>query len=228
MKTFNQFKQYLTEAESFDVTIDEMADMIVRDCGPFLQESDGLRHGPLFRGINNVSDEFIQKSVRKDRKPKDTTEFLHDLFDDFFQEKFGTRFRTVSMFTFSDSTPARHYGTPYMVFPIEDFNYIWSPEVNDLFDKTLKILDKIDLDDPEIVITQLERGVLPDESLEIIKNGFKKELEDASYRGEQLPRAMEANNIEIMIDVNSYYGVLFTEENRKALLKAINQKFRLK
>lgn len=94
----------------------------------------------LFRGMGGFERDipFI-KEVRKDRKPKDTNEGVSRIVDDMFYDKFGFRPRSQGLFCFG--MPSRdpmfddmvEFGIPYIIFPIGNPKFIWSPKVNDFY-----------------------------------------------------------------------------------------------
>jgi len=96
----------------------------------------------LYRGIKksfNKDDSFIGDrnyfigTVRKDRRPKDLSIDLHVLFDNAFEEVFGWKARSQGLFTSGHKSDTSSYGRPYVVFPIGQFNFIYSKEITDLY-----------------------------------------------------------------------------------------------
>ena len=74
-----------------------------------------------------------RKEVRlTNRTPHATDELRHERFNDFFSRKFGYPFRN-SVFATGDSMDAAVYGNGiHVIFPIGDFDFLWSPYVRDM------------------------------------------------------------------------------------------------
>ena len=105
---------------------------IINDCMPFIQDLYKNKYPFIYSGRKS-NDIIFKKSIRKNRKPMDTPEQIHNKLDDKFQQKFGIRPRSGSLFTkaFND---VGFYGNPFYVFPVgRNYRYIWSEDVSDLF-----------------------------------------------------------------------------------------------
>ena len=63
----------------------------------------------------------------KKRKPVSTPIEVHNFANAYFEDEFGVPFRN-GMFCTGDSTFARDYGNLYLVFPVGNFKYCWSPK----------------------------------------------------------------------------------------------------
>lgn len=191
------FKQYLNEKEGIDLKT-----LLERDCEFFLEEV--RRNGLLVRGMhfngygkhvdyvhkNGEEDmiEYHEKTVRTDRKPLDTHPTLHQKLDDWFFENFGQRPRTQAMFCFGDSRSGvdatDHYGTTYAVFPIGKFEYVWSPDVQDLYSQMEESGDNKYLDSDE---------------------DFDEYMKGLHYRDDNLWKAVTSKN-ELMVSCKKYYA----------------------
>ena len=185
MKKFNQ---YIIENEN-----EKNFELIKKDCQPFLKEiGNDVEEYILYRGMGSVSKNFLKKTVRKDRTPKDINKQIHKIFDKLFHKKFKIYGRSQCMFISGNETTASKYGTVYSVFPIGKIKFIWSPKVWDLFDQ---IRDKIDR---ARNITKYCQSVVD------------------KYRKTNLKKAIESEN-EVMIDCNSYYAILYDEKTLASL-----------
>lgn len=112
-----------------DLSIEEILN---RDCGKWMAEAAGH---VAWRGI-----ELIRKpppisiaTCPVGRKPRNLDRGIHTLVDDWFLEQSGVRFRSNALFTTGSKVDASSYGTRIGIFPIGDYNYAWSPAVEDLF-----------------------------------------------------------------------------------------------
>lgn len=113
--------------------MDEAVRAILTDCQPFLAL---LRagSGPLFRGSNRDGAKYFRDKVRRDRQPKNMRPDLHSAADEWFSRRFGVRYRGASLFCTGDRAGASRHGTVYLVFPVEGFQFCWSPKVTDLYE----------------------------------------------------------------------------------------------
>ena len=86
----------------------------------------------FYRGMNK-SKKVILGNTRKDRKPKDTNPVIHNLTDKIFKKLFGWKARSQGLFVYPISEPAEFYANVYMILPIGKYDYLWAPEVHDLY-----------------------------------------------------------------------------------------------
>lgn len=125
------FKQYLYEDEEKKISAAQAAEIIKRDCSPFLKEiGDKL---PLYRGTTKKIYGLTKLKVRKNRIPKDTSEEIHTILNDSFKFLSGIYYRSEAIFVTGSRRIAYDYGNLYMIFPIGKFNYAWSSLVEDAF-----------------------------------------------------------------------------------------------
>jgi hypothetical protein len=103
-------------------------DEIKKHCMPFLKTFKI----PIYRGKEDDR-MFFKAKTRKDRIPKDMPRYLHEYLDILFEKKFGWRVRSSGAFCTIDFAQSLSYGTPYMFFPIGDFQFIHSPQIRDLY-----------------------------------------------------------------------------------------------
>lgn len=87
----------------------------------------------LYRGMY-ISKNEGWKKTRKDRKPFDTPEWIHEALDKEFYKKFGWKARSQSVFAVGGAIRTTGYGgDTYIIFPTGKFEYLWSPKVSDLY-----------------------------------------------------------------------------------------------
>jgi len=120
--------QYLNE----DI-IKERIELIEKNCQPFLKDLKKLNNKNLLYSGRPVTINFTKKKVRKNRKPKNTPEKLHNLMDDWFYGKFGVRSRSNAIFCIFEYREADLYGEPHVIFPIGKYKAVSSPIVLDLY-----------------------------------------------------------------------------------------------
>jgi len=115
---------------------EDIITLIKRDCQPFIQAHPSSL---MYRGMKNKSgagygeDEFFKQRVRQDRQPMSIRDRLHPLIDNWFEQEFGFKARSQTVFVSGDFMMAQNYGKVYAVFPIGDFKFVWSRDIHDLF-----------------------------------------------------------------------------------------------
>ena len=121
------------------------------------QLDDALDNDRLWRGFGKkVIQPGSLMHARLDREPKHNSKVVHRVADNWFFEKFGRRYRSQAYFCTGAQDVAKHYGNVYEVFPLNGFNFCWSPKIRDLF--TEVSLSFIDPCDTPAIIDLLERG----------------------------------------------------------------------
>lgn len=187
------FKQFINEESG--ITPNDIVDDIMANCQPYLKESDYFRNRGmtnLWRGIEGVNVAFTTKQTRIDRKPQGMNTEIKELLDDALMEKFGLPFRSKAAFTTGDSKRVELFGNPYAVFPIGNFDYLWSPKVHDLNEN------------PEwgdLITSNLG----PNQEINLTKDQIKDFLDDMNYMmNENLEEATVSGN-EIMVAIDEYY-----------------------
>jgi hypothetical protein len=88
-----------------------------------------------YRGLRGNQDVVLPSKgeYRTNRKPTDSPEILHNLFDKAIDFKGLVANRSNSIFVTGSKDFARKYGAVYTVFPIGEFNYTWSSSAKDWF-----------------------------------------------------------------------------------------------
>lgn len=107
-------------------------EMLKKDCSKFIEDIKGSG-SLLYRGTHKMVGEFDAFDVRKNRKPSSTHKDLSKMVDDSLFDKFGVRPRSEGVFSTSDEGSARNYGQIFLFFPIGDYEYIWSDQIEDLY-----------------------------------------------------------------------------------------------
>lgn len=124
--------------------LDAAMALIERDCSFYLKHGPHLSHKlQMWRGVDNVRTPFSKQTARKARLPAHTPKELHEFMNDMFQKKFGWPARNGTFVTWDRDTAAT-YGDLYAVFPIGEFKYVWSPDVQDLYSYVADFVEEID------------------------------------------------------------------------------------
>lgn len=111
----------------------QLVPKILQECSfirNFYAQYPNLR---LFRGMNADGKYSLKIQNRTDRVPKDNTYFIQKLTNDFFDKNGFSFNRSNCLFTSSELDDTEVYGDGYLLFPVNGFKIIWSPNVNDLW-----------------------------------------------------------------------------------------------
>ena len=108
----------------------EVGKLIRENCKKFLKESQGK---VMWRGVRHDVDGWTEKTIRTNRYPKDTPQEISDQLDDSFEAAFGWKARSSGLFCTGSKDTAGGYGDAFSVWPIGDFKFLWSGEVEDLY-----------------------------------------------------------------------------------------------
>ena len=163
---------------------------IREECQPYLKAINyDVMEYRLYRGMRGTDAPYATGRVRlDDRKPMATATDIHSAVNNYFTEEFAEPFRNA-LFTSAKANFAADYGNLFLVFPTGDFTFVWSPEVEDLYNY-------------EHVL---------DEALEGDRENpgagyFEYEMDSYEYRDSGLALAIESG-MEIMIRTPIYYGI---------------------
>ena len=140
-----RLQAYLGEGSDMmiNATVDECADLIVKECKPFLKE---FGKAPIWRGTKRAphyDDVYGIQTARTDRRPKDTDQDVSDFMDTYFKKKYGWKWRSEGVFT-STYTNVDSYGERCLFFPVGNYKYLFHPEIADTNDITTT-MDNIEL-----------------------------------------------------------------------------------
>lgn len=112
------------------------AALIKKDCQPWLSQTNNGRL-VAYRGFGNETPELaFSKKVRKNRHPLDSDPGTHQLFNQIIANTGKVANRSNSVFVTSRKNLASTYsytGEPHIILPVGNFNYTYSPKVNDWY-----------------------------------------------------------------------------------------------
>jgi hypothetical protein len=130
----------IVEAKRYDATpkywdSKEAISFIRKNCKPFLK-SVGYKNHKMFRGTDggDAAEMFIG-TPRKKRLPSDMDRGDQKLFDKAFYKVFGWHPRSEGLFVTGNYSSANRYGPIYQIFPIGNFKFIYSKDVEDLYEE---------------------------------------------------------------------------------------------
>lgn len=121
---------------------DAIIKFIEQNCKPWISEMGGLQNAikhPFYRGFKQIKTEtatFVKK-VRPDRIPLSSNRETHNAFNEKIKtcarnEK-NIALRHNSLFALSVAGKTRIYGTPFVIFPLNEFAYTWHTSAFDWF-----------------------------------------------------------------------------------------------
>ena len=168
--------------------LNKIIKLIHKNCQPFLTQAKG---GALYRGLKE-DEHFLKKKARlQGRKPLNTPGDIHKMLNQFFTLKHGEPFRDA-MFATGNMNIADNYGNAlYRVFPIGQFEFLWSPKVHDLYQEW----ENMDTD----------WYATPAEMKKLHKKFHDRHLAK-NYKTTGMAQAISSKN-EIMIRCKNYYAV---------------------
>jgi len=173
----------------------QFANLIKKDCQSFLNQwnSIELYHGS--RSTNKFTLIYKNK-IRHDRRPSDSSKQHHNFYNNLFS-KFGfATNRSNSIFCTGDLAMAKNYGEELVIFPIGNFNFLWSSKVKDMFNTFQDswpnyYLDTDNYNGFQHLITDWDK----------IEHDIKQ-----SYTDQNLSNAILSGN-EVMISGTEYYAI---------------------
>jgi len=144
-------------------SIEEITELLIRDCQPFLQDIDGnLQDYLLWRGMNVYSkDRFGEKEMRANRNPLNTPDEIHNEMNKWYQKNYGHPYRN-GVFCTGDYSTAGGYGYARAIFPKGEFDFISHRTMDDSFDVAQRAM-MVDSNKMVFVVNNL---------LDSIKSGF--------------------------------------------------------
>lgn len=137
----------------------------------------------LYRGVRGYSDpnfpEQFKGKSRSDRKTMGTSSWHQPVMDKILANNGFAALRGNSIFCTSNIEDSTTYGRPYIIFPINGFDFTWSPVYQDLYGD-------------------------PAYSHDMDEKAISKMLSHGSYKWNDLPKALQTGH-EIMIH-GEYYA----------------------
>ncbi len=137
-----EISEYLIED---GLTLDIVFNDIYSECGEYLNDLkkqlkhqkykklESSKYHMLYRGMMFIDDDFGVMYPIENRKTIDTPKFISEKFNELLYDKFGWYPRTEGVFAFQKLGSSSNYGESYMIFPVDGFEYIWSPNISDFY-----------------------------------------------------------------------------------------------
>jgi len=212
------FKEFINEEhkvlykDADDRDYSGFFDVIKKDCKKYLDEIKNPTNVIMYRGLDKDKNHgFISvKDARTDRRPLNTDDKLSDKIDEWFKQEYGIRFRSQAVFAVGHRIVAKQYGDIYIMFPIGDYDYIWSPNYSDLTEDVSRYFEMHNREYPDEYDYFFKTGTssIKPEHL----NDF---MEDANFKfNTGLVDALTRHRWnEIMIRCKKYYLVYANQTN---------------
>lgn len=195
-----RLKQYLNE----ETDISEYLPILKKDCSQIMRLAK--KGFFLYRGFKNVpiddngeKSTFFDKTPRTGRMPLDTSTAMHKIMDEYFNEKFNWRARSEGLFCTTSYSHAKFYGDVYLIFPVNAFKFIYSPNVHDLFDEQNRFIKK----EYNSLYGFLAKAKTNTKEVEAAVFSM---LDNLKYTDKNLQKAAK-NNSEVMIKCSKYYAL---------------------
>lgn len=102
---------------------------VEKECPTSWELRDSLQ---LYRGMKTSKSEG-KETVRKDRRPLDSSIIFHNILDSAFYKVFGVKARSQTVFCTGDQWQAERYGELFQIFIPNKFTAIYSETFNDLY-----------------------------------------------------------------------------------------------
>ena len=177
-----------------------VVEQIKLHCQPFLNEVEDPFS--LLRGLHATNEWAVNRPVRlENRKPMSSPQKLHDEINFIMRKKFGAEFRN-SLFCTGAESMAHVYGMPFAIFPVGDYEYLWSPKYRDLY--TAYDIFRVNHD----------------------KRHFVQQLDWDAFQDDKLNAAIHKGG-EIMVRCKNYYGLnmnhIHIDKNGGPLMNAVQE-----
>jgi len=127
---------------------DILIEKIYKDCKPYfdLVKKNKVQNKFLWRGSKSITlkNSFGKFSIRKNREPLDTCITMHKILNKIFKKYTKIKARSETVFGIPNKNTSKVYGKPYILIPVGKFDYIWSKEIDDLYNYIeIKFFDTI-------------------------------------------------------------------------------------
>ena len=199
----------ITGGADYQLMID-FAKLLRSDCTRYLNDSDTLERGSLFRMMKPNTHIMKEVLVNTARMPRDTPLSLHTLIDNYFFEKYSIPFRSASVFCvnspvyITNEYPASNgvSNALHVIFPIGNYSCISSTKYRDLL---LILQNSYKKHFVEFTST---------DNLDDISDVTKQKIIDFLDRGDYVLNDLFGNGAnEIMLYCKSYYALDISGKN---------------
>lgn len=142
MKICEIYDDDFEQPEDEKYYIDEIISIIKDNCQEYIKANpEHLKH-PLYRGYDLDDEVYNVFESPKNRRPVDTPNHLHNLFDEAMLLAGLTARRSNSIFCSGSFSQIIQYGEPCVVYPFDGTKFSWSPMIVDVYTQFDKIIRK--------------------------------------------------------------------------------------
>jgi hypothetical protein len=123
--------EVINESEPTRIDTDGITAQIRLKCSQFLREANT----PIYRGMSAQLNKSIFTPIQTAgfRVPRDTPNIINTYIVKWFKDNVGIPYRQANtLFATGSMKEASDYGRTFMVFPVGNFEYCWSPMYKDL------------------------------------------------------------------------------------------------
>lgn len=122
------------DAEELLALAEHTVAQLKQRCAPWMRDSSSLNKYVFLRGYGDAKGFAFERATRTDRNPRDSSREMHNGMNAEIEAAGLTANRSNSVFVTSDGEAAESYsttGATYIVVPVGDYSYTWSPDVAD-------------------------------------------------------------------------------------------------
>jgi hypothetical protein len=164
-------------------------------------QKTGLR---LYRGVSSDRGTFIQGKPRTDRQALDMPPSVHRALDAAMKEMGFSAVRSNSLFATSNENEASSYGTVYVIFPTDGFDFTFYKDATDLFTQANEFLK----DHNVKPFPSHDDGSASQESIDFFMDHLEEFLNGCAPTNESFIAALESKH-EVMLANCFYYGIRY-------------------
>lgn len=196
-----------------DEVIDNIITVLKRDCQNWISELRSPQKALSYRGIMGIPNVlFMKKNTRQNRRPKDTSKNLSDIWDNWFEKNFGFRARSESAFVTGNKLEARNYGDIYLFYPIgNQYSYLSSRGIYDLTNQFPRLYIDAARNDKEYMERRAEINTVGFEKNLNMEEVFQTMNEKTNYEKDINLYEYIIAGSEIMVKTDAYYA-LYAED----------------
>ena len=184
-----RLQQFITEEHNTNDP-QEIVSILRKDCSDYIKNKPH-GHYYIYRGASLPYNTIFKKKIsRKNRKPKDMPEEVHEYLNKEFKKAFGWDVRSEGVFCTGDSNEAEGYGVSYCMFPSNGFKVIYSGVVNDLllyFENMVHVVTPSDsFSSSWHARENWEENIKSFDVKKLYKQGGPKDIDKALYTGNEM------------------------------------------
>jgi len=130
---YNELTEEAPHTEELDdivSSVDEFVELIQNDCSEIIDVYRKANGNALYRGINGIRPTGNKIDYWEYRTPVDMSSNRQDMIDDVLHRQGMKAVRGNSIFTSPRMKIAKDWGSPFIVFPMNGFQYTWFKNQN--------------------------------------------------------------------------------------------------